>query len=77
MLRILRGHHGSRFFAKSKTETEVFARFSTVAGGAGSVDLPRDVRGFSIKFYTEQGNYDFVGNNIPVFLFKTPSSFRI
>lgn len=56
-------------------KTEVFARFSTVAGGAGSVDLPRDVRGFSVKFYTEQGNYDFVGNNIPVFFIQDAMKF--
>lgn len=47
--------------------TPVFVRISTVAGGAGSVDTPRDVRGFAIKFYTKQGNWDIVGNNVPVF----------
>src|ERR1700689_1782753 len=47
--------------------TEVFTRFSTVAGGAGSVDTPRDVRGFAVKLYTVEGNWDLVGNNIPVF----------
>ena len=47
-------------------QTEVFVRFSTVAGGAGSVDTPRDVRGFAVKFYTKEGNWDLVGNNIPV-----------
>jgi catalase len=45
----------------------VFTRISTVAGGAGSVDTPRDVRGFAVKFYTKEGNWDLVGNNIPVF----------
>ncbi|RYD49232.1 MAG: catalase, partial [Verrucomicrobiaceae bacterium] len=58
-----------------KKKTEVFVRFSTVAGGAGSVDLPRDVRGFSVKFYTEQGNYDFVGNNMPVFFIQDAMKF--
>ncbi len=53
------------FLADPKVRTPVFARFSTVAGGAGSVDLPRDVRGFAVKFYTQEGNFDLVGNNIP------------
>ena len=47
--------------------TPVFTRFSTVAGGAGSVDTPRDVRGFAVKLYTKEGNWDIVGNNVPVF----------
>jgi len=58
------------FLSDPKTKTPVFVRFSTVAGGAGSVDLPRDVRGFAVKFYTQEGNFDLVGNNIPVFLFR-------
>ena len=45
------------------TKTPLFTRFSTVAGGAGSVDTPRDVRGFAVKFYTSEGNWDLVGNN--------------
>lgn len=57
--------------AKILTETGVrtptFVRISTVAGGAGSVDTPRDVRGFAVKFYTKEGNWDLVGNNVPVF----------
>src|SRR5660397_110320 len=48
-------------------KTPVFTRISTVAGGAGSVDTPRDIRGFAVKFYTKEGNWDLVGNNIPVF----------
>jgi catalase len=56
-------------------ETPVFARFSTVAGGAGSVDTPRDVRGFAVKFYTDQGNWDLVGNNIPVFFIQDAIKF--
>jgi catalase len=52
------------FLQDPRKRTPVFARFSTVAGGAGSVDLPRDVRGFAVKFYTEEGNFDLVGNNI-------------
>jgi len=53
----------------------VFVRFSTVAGSAGSTDLARDVRGFAIKFYTEEGNYDLVGNNIPVFFIQDAIKF--
>lgn len=56
-------------------ETEVFVRFSTVAGGAGSVDTPRDVRGFAVKFYTREGNWDLVGNNIPVFFIQDAIKF--
>ena len=56
-------------------KTEVFARFSTVAGGAGSVDTPRDVRGFAVKFYTREGNWDLVGNNIPVFFIQDAIKF--
>ena len=55
--------------------TKVFARFSTVAGGAGSVDTPRDVRGFAVKFYTDEGNFDLVGNNIPVFFIQDAMKF--
>ena len=55
--------------------TKVFARISTVAGGAGSVDTPRDVRGFAVKFYTEEGNFDLVGNNIPVFFIQDAMKF--
>lgn len=54
-------------FLQKGTKTPLFLRFSTVAGFKGSTDLARDVRGFSVKFYTEEGNYDLVGNNIPVF----------
>ena len=65
--------------AKVLTETgkrvPIFARMSTVAGGAGSVDTPRDVRGFAIKFYTEEGNWDLVGNNIPVFFIQDAMKF--
>jgi catalase len=63
------------FLADSGVKTPVFARFSTVAGGAGSVDLPRDVRGFAVKFYTQQGNFDLVGNNIPVFFIQDAIKF--
>jgi catalase len=63
------------FLSDPKTRTPVFARFSTVAGGAGSIDLARDVRGFAVKFYTKQGNFDLVGNNIPVFFIQDAMKF--
>jgi len=56
-------------------KTPLFTRISTVAGGAGSVDTPRDVRGFAIKFYTKEGNWDLVGNNIPVFFIQDAIKF--
>ena len=62
-------------FQKKGQRTEVFTRFSTVAGGAGSIDTPRDVRGFAVKFYTRQGNWDLVGNNIPVFFIQDAIKF--
>lgn len=63
------------FLAEKGKKTEVFARISTVAGGAGSGDLARDVRGFAIKFYTDSGNFDLVGNNIPVFFIQDAIKF--
>ncbi len=57
------------------TKTDMLARFSTVAGEAGSPDTWRDVRGFSLKFYTDEGNYDLVGNNTPVFFVRDPMKF--
>ncbi|MBE8720914.1 catalase [Sphingobacterium pedocola] len=62
-------------FLKKGTITPLFLRFSTVAGFKGSTDLARDVRGFSVKFYTEEGNYDLVGNNIPVFFIQDAMNF--
>ena len=56
-------------------QTPVFTRFSTVAGGSGSVDTPRDVRGFAVKLYTKEGNWDLVGNNIPVFFIQDAIKF--
>ncbi len=55
------------FLNDTNIETPVFVRFSTVAGSRGSTDMPRDVRGFAVKFYTQEGNFDLVGNNMPVF----------
>lgn len=63
------------FLSDPSVKTPLFARFSTVAGGSGSVDLPRDVRGFAVKFYTQQGNFDLVGNNIPVFFIQDAIKF--
>ena len=63
------------FLQDPKKKTEVFVRFSTVAGGAGSGDMPRDVRGFAVKFYTDEGNFDLVGNNIPVFFIQDAIKF--
>jgi hypothetical protein len=57
------------------TKTECLARFSTVAGEAGAADGERDVRGFALKFYTEEGNWDMVGNNTPVFFVRDPYKF--
>jgi catalase len=65
----------ANFLSGPKIKTPVFTRFSTVAGGAGSVDLPRDVRGFAVKFYTQEGNFDLVGNNIPVFFIQDAIKF--
>jgi catalase len=62
-------------FQRPGEKTPLFTRFSTVAGGAGSVDTPRDVRGFAVKFYTQEGNWDLVGNNIPVFFIQDAIKF--
>ena len=63
------------FLQNPDIETPVFVRFSTVAGSRGSTDLARDVRGFAVKFYTNEGNYDLVGNNIPVFFIQDAIKF--
>ncbi|MCW2661468.1 MAG: katE [Mycobacterium sp.] len=60
----------AKFLTRPGTRTPVFVRFSTVVGSRGSADTVRDVRGFATKFYTEQGNYDLVGNNFPVFFIQ-------
>ena len=62
-------------FQRAGEKTPLFTRFSTVAGGAGSVDTPRDVRGFAVKFYTKEGVWDLVGNNIPVFFIQDAVKF--
>ncbi|MBA3890186.1 MAG: catalase [Gemmatimonadaceae bacterium] len=63
------------FLQDPSAETPVFVRFSTVAGSRGSTDLPRDARGFAVKFYTSEGTYDLVGNNIPVFFIQDAMKF--
>mgnify|MGYP002344605961 FL=1 len=63
------------FLNDIETETPVFVRFSTVAGSRGSTDLARDVRGFAVKFYTQEGNFDLVGNNMPVFFIQDAMKF--
>jgi catalase len=65
----------ARLFAEPGKRTEAFVRFSTVAGNKGSGDLARDVRGFAVKLYTEEGNWDLVGNNIPVFFIQDAIKF--
>src|ERR1700726_1547268 len=62
-------------FSKIGKQTPMFARFSTVAGERGAADAERDIRGFALKFYTEEGNWDIVGNNTPVFFFRDPLRF--
>jgi catalase len=65
----------AKFLSQVGKRTEVFARFSTVGGERGSADSERDPRGFALKFYTEEGNYDMVGNNTPVFFIRDPLKF--
>lgn len=65
----------AKIFSDIDKKTEVFVRFSTVAGERGAADAERDIRGFAIKFYTEEGNWDLAGNNTPVFFLKDPYKF--
>ena len=65
----------AKIFSQIGKKTEMFARFSTVAGERGAADAERDIRGFALKFYTEEGNWDMVGNNTPVFFFRDPLKF--
>ena len=66
----------AKLFSKVGKKTEAFLRFSTVAGERGAADAERDVRGFALKFYTEEGNWDMVGNNTPVFFVRDPYKFQ-
>lgn len=68
-------HTKASVFSKVGKKTECFVRFSTVAGERGAADAERDVRGFAMKFYTEEGNWDLVGNNTPVFFVRDPYKF--
>ncbi len=65
----------AKIFSEIGKKTELFVRFSTVAGERGAADAERDIRGFALKFYTEEGNWDLVGNNTPVFFLKDPLKF--
>ncbi|SDU53923.1 catalase [Desulfobacula phenolica] len=65
----------AKIFSEIGKKTELFMRFSTVAGERGAADAERDIRGFAVKFYTEQGNWDLVGNNTPVFFLRDPLKF--
>jgi catalase len=71
----LKKYTTARILTEVGEKTPVFTRLSTVAGGAGSVDTPRDVRGFAVKFYTKEGNWDLVGNDIPVFFIQDAIKF--
>jgi catalase len=71
----LKQYTKAKFLNDTTVQTPVFVRFSTVAGSRGSTDLARDVRGFAVKFYTEEGNFDLVGNNIPVFFIQDAMKF--
>jgi catalase len=75
LTRSLTRYTTARVLTEVGERTELFTRFSTVAGGAGSADTPRDVRGFAVKFYTKEGNWDLVGNNIPVFFIQDAIKF--
>lgn len=65
----------AKVFSEIGKKTDLFVRFSTVAGERGAADAERDIRGFAVKFYTEEGNWDVVGNNTPVFFFRDPLKF--
>ncbi len=65
----------AKIFSGVGKKTEMFSRFSTVAGERGAADAERDIRGFALKFYTEEGIWDLVGNNTPVFFFRDPMKF--
>jgi catalase len=65
----------AQVFRDPKVQTPVFVRFSTVVGSRGSTDTPRDVRGFAVKFYTQEGVWDLVGNNMPVFFIQDANNF--
>jgi catalase len=69
------GYTKAKIFSQIGKKTDLFVRFSTVAGERGAADAERDIRGFAVKFYTEEGNWDLVGNNTPVFFLRDPLKF--
>ena len=69
------GYTRAKIFSEVGKKTDLFARFTTVAGERGAADAERDIRGFALKFYTEEGNWDLVGNNTPVFFLRDPLKF--
>lgn len=71
----IKQYTNAKIFSEIGKQTEMFARFSTVAGERGAAEAERDIRGFALKFYTEEGNWDLVGNNTPVFFFRDPKLF--
>lgn len=71
----IRRYTKARIFSEIGKQTPLFARFSSVAGERGAADAERDIHGFAVKFYTEEGNWDIVGNNTPVFFFRDPLRF--
>ncbi|NQD73290.1 catalase [Pseudomonas sp. CM27] len=73
--RDITGYTSAKLFEQIGKQTETFLRFSTVGGERGSADTERDPRGFAVKFYTEEGNWDIVGNNTPVFFIRDPLKF--
>ncbi|MDO3641994.1 catalase [Mucilaginibacter sp. L3T2-6] len=75
VMRDIRKYTRAKLFERVGKQTKVFVRFSTVGGEKGSADTERDPRGFAVKFYTEEGNWDLVGNNTPVFFVKDPKKF--
>jgi catalase len=75
LTRSLERYTTAKILTEVGAKTPLFTRISTVAGGAGSIDTPRDVRGFAVKFYTKEGNWDLVGNNIPVFFIQDAIKF--
>ena len=75
LTRSLEAYTTAKVLIETGEKTPVFTRISTVVGGAGSADTPRDVRGFAVKFYTKEGNWDLVGNNVPVFFIQDAIKF--
>jgi catalase len=75
LTRSLKKYTTAKILTEVGVQTPVFTRISTVAGGAGSIDTPRDIRGFAVKFYTKEGNWDLVGNDIPVFFIQDAIKF--